>query len=198
MKAKREPHWSRAGEAGEVEVGGAISGKTVESLRERDEQASQEGDLGSLLALAAVLFLAMTRSILVAEMYEAIDWRIVTMIIGMIALGTAVEGTGTARWLAGGAVSLAGDVHPILILAVVYLITTTLTEMISNNAVAILMTPIAMKTAIAYDLNPLPFFIAIMFAASASFATPIGYQTNTFVYGAGGYRFSDFLRVGCR
>lgn len=150
----------------------------------------------SLLAVTAVLILVMTRCIQVGEMYEAIDWRIVTMIIGMIALGTAVDRTGAAAWLAGAAVGVIGDVHPLIILAVIYLITTTLTEMISNSAVAILMTPIAMETATAYQLDPLPFFVAIMFAASASFATPIGYQTNTLVYGAGGYTFRDFMRVG--
>lgn len=150
----------------------------------------------SLLAVAAVLFLAMARCLQVGEIYEAIDWRIVTMIIGMIALGTAVDQTGAAAWIAGNAVGVVGDVHPLIILGIIYLITTTLTEMISNSATAILMTPIAMETATAYGLDPLPFFIAIMFAASASFATPIGYQTNTFVYGAGGYTFRDFLRVG--
>ncbi|HLS27779.1 MAG TPA: SLC13 family permease [Opitutales bacterium] len=150
----------------------------------------------SLLALGAVLFLAMTRSIRVSEIYEAIDWRVVTMIIGMISLGTAMEKTGTASWVAGLTVGVADDLHPLFLLAAVYLVTTTLTEMISNNAVAILMTPIAMETAVAYGVSPMPFLIAIMFGASASFATPIGYQTNTFVYGAGGYKFSDFLRVG--
>lgn len=150
----------------------------------------------SLLAVTAVVVLVITRCIQVSEMYEAIDWRTVTMIIGMIALGTAVDRTGTGKWLAQSALGVLGDVHPLVILGIIYLITTTLTEMISNNAVAILMTPIAMETATAYGLSPLPFFIAIMFAASASFATPIGYQTNTFVYGAGGYTFRDFLRVG--
>ncbi len=150
----------------------------------------------SILAVTAVIFLTITRCIDVTEMYGAIEWRTVSMIIGMIALGAAVEKTGTAKWAAEATFGLLENPHPILILAIVYLVTTTLTELISNNAVAILMTPVAMEAAIAYELSPLPFVIAIMFAASASFATPIGYQTNTFVYGAGGYAFRDFLRVG--
>jgi di/tricarboxylate transporter len=150
----------------------------------------------SILALAGVVVLVATRCLRMSEVYDAIDWRIVSMIVGMIALGTAMGNTGAAAYVVEHIVAWIGDANPILILGAFYLIGTTLTEMVSNNAVAILLTPIAVKTAEVLDLQPLPFLIAIMFAASASFATPIGYQTNTFVYGAGGYRFRDFLRVG--
>jgi len=150
----------------------------------------------SILALAGVVTIVLTRCLQLKEMYEAIDWRIVSMIVGMLALGTAMETTGGAQWAADGIVGLLGDASPILLLAAFYGVATLLTEMISNNAVAILMGPLAAKTALSLGLDPKPFLVAIMFAASASFATPIGYQTNTFVYGAGGYRFRDFLRVG--
>lgn len=150
----------------------------------------------SILALAGVVVMVATRCLRMSEVYEAIDWRIVSMIVGMIALGTAMENTGAASWLVGEALVIFKGAHPIFVLAAVYFLAMLLTELISNNAVAILITPIAVQTAVSLDLNPLPFLIAIMFAASASFSTPIGYQTNTFVYGAGGYQFSDFLRVG--
>jgi Di- and tricarboxylate transporters len=150
----------------------------------------------SILALAGVVAMVATRCLRMSEVYDAIDWRIVAMIVGMISLGTAMENTGAAQWLVDRAVSEIGTANPILVLGVFYLIATVLTEFISNNAVAVLLTPIAYQTSVALELNPVPFFVAIMFAASASFATPIGYQTNTFVYGAGGYKFRDFLRVG--
>jgi len=150
----------------------------------------------SLLALTGVVALVLTRCLRMSELYDAIDWRIVSMIVGMIALGTAMENTGAAAWLVDRMVGIVGHANPILVLGAFYLVGTTLTEMVSNNAVAILLTPIAVQTAEKLDLHPMPFLIAVMFAASASFATPIGYQTNTFVYGAGGYKFSDFLRVG--
>lgn len=150
----------------------------------------------SVLAMTGVVILVATRCLRMSEVYDAIDWRIVSMIVGMIALGTAMATTGAAAYVVEHIVSLLGNANPILILGTFYLLGTTLTEMVSNNAVAILLTPIAVKTAEVLDLHPLPFLIAVMFAASASFATPIGYQTNTFVYGAGGYRFRDFMRVG--
>src|SRR5690606_18177561 len=102
-----------------------------------------------------------------SEVYDAIDWRIVAMIVGMISLGTAMENTGAAQWLVDRAVSEIGTANPILVLGVFYLIATVLTEFISNNAVAVLLTPIAYQTSVALELNPVPFFVAIMFAASA-------------------------------
>jgi di/tricarboxylate transporter len=114
----------------------------------------------------------------------------------MIALGTAMQNVGADKWLVDEMISVVGTASPILVLGCFYLVAMLLTEFISNNAVAILLTPIAYQTAMKLGYHPVPFLIAIMFAASASFATPIGYQTNTFVYGAGGYKFRDFLRVG--
>jgi di/tricarboxylate transporter len=114
----------------------------------------------------------------------------------MISLGDAMQNVGADKWLVDEVIAVVGTANPVLVLGAFYLIGTLLTEMISNNAVAILLTPIAYQTAEKLGYNPVPFLIAIMFAASASFATPIGYQTNTFVYGAGGYKFRDFLKVG--
>jgi di/tricarboxylate transporter len=150
----------------------------------------------SILALAGVVAMVATRCLRMSEVYDAIDWRIVSMIVGMIALGTAMENTGAAVWLVERSLTIFQGTNPIWVLATVYFIAMLLTELISNNAVALLLTPIAVQTAESLDLQPMPFLIAIMFAASASFSTPIGYQTNTFVYGPGGYKFSDFLRVG--
>jgi di/tricarboxylate transporter len=150
----------------------------------------------SVLALAGVVILVATRCLRMSEVYDAIDWRIVTMIVGMIALGTAMQNVGADKWLVDEMISVVGTASPILVLGCFYLVAMLLTEFISNNAVAILLTPIAVQTAEKLGYHPVPFLIAIMFAASASFATPIGYQTNTFVYGAGGYKFRDFLRVG--
>lgn len=150
----------------------------------------------SILALAGVVVLVATKCLRMSEVYDAIDWRIVIMIIGMISLGSAMTNVGADRWLVDHIIAIVGTSSPLLVLGAFYLVGTLLTEMISNNAVAILLTPIAFQTAEKLGYNPIPFLIAVMFAASASFATPIGYQTNTFVYGAGGYKFRDFLRVG--
>jgi len=150
----------------------------------------------SVLALSGVVLLVATRCLRVSEIYESIDWRIVMMIIGMLGLGAAMEKTGAAAYLANLVIDTVRGGNPIFVLAAFYLLTTVLTEVISNNAVAVIFTPIAYQTAIGLGLDPVPFLVAVMFGASASFATPIGYQTNTFVFSAGGYRFMDFLRVG--
>jgi di/tricarboxylate transporter len=148
------------------------------------------------LALAGVCVLLISRCIEPGEAYEAVDWRIVFMIFGMLGMGEAMQSSGLAVNLARGVVFLAGGLGAVAVLSAIYLLTTTLTELISNNAVAALMTPLAVGVAIELGVDPRPFVVAVMFGASNSFVTPIGYQTNTYVFGAGGYRFGDFFKVG--
>jgi di/tricarboxylate transporter len=130
------------------------------------------------------------------EAYKAIHWPILMLIFAMLALGTAMESTGAGTLIVTYIVGLIGHLGPAIVLSIIYLLTSVLTEFMSNNATAILITPIAIGVAHELGVDPRPFVVAVMFAASASFATPIGYQTNTFVYGAGGYKFADFVRVG--
>lgn len=130
------------------------------------------------------------------EAYASVRWNILMLIFGMLALGTAMEKTGAAIFVVEHVAAVLGGLGPLAVLSAVYLLTSILTEMMSNNATAILLTPIAVGLAQQLGVDPRPFAVAVMFAASASFATPIGYQTNTFVYNAGGYRFMDFVRVG--
>lgn len=130
------------------------------------------------------------------EAYRSVRWDILMLIFGMLSLGIALEKTGAASLIVGSMASLMQGWGPIAILALIYLVTTLMTEVMSNNATAILMTPIAVSFGHQLGIDPRPLVVAVMFAASASFATPIGYQTNTLVYSAGGYRFSDFIKVG--
>ena len=148
------------------------------------------------LAVIGAVVVMMTRCIEPEEAFNAIDWRILFLIFGMLGLSIGLEQTGAARLIVETVVRLVGDAGPVAILAIVYILTSTLTEMVSNNAVAVLIGPIVIGLAEQMGLDPRPFIMAVMFAASASFATPIGYQTNTFVYSAGGYKFRDFLMVG--
>jgi di/tricarboxylate transporter len=153
------------------------------------------------LPIAAVAFIAATLVVALGcldaeEAYRAIRWPILMLIFGMLALGTAMETTGAGAMIVTFIVGLVGGLGPVVVLSIIYLLTSVLTEFMSNNATAILLTPIAIGLAEQMGVDPRPFVIAVMFAASASFATPIGYQTNTFVYGAGGYRFTDFVKVG--
>lgn len=135
------------------------------------------------------------------EAYRAIDWQIIFLIYGSLGVGLAMEQTGTAKWLASSLVStvegfIPQPVLPIMALFIVFFMTSLLTEVISNNATAAIMAPIAINLAGQIGVNPQPLIIAVMIAASCSFCTPIGYQTNTMVYGAGGYRFGDFVKFG--
>ena len=153
----------------------------------------------AVLAMSAALLVLLTRCIEPGEAYEAVDWKIIFMIFGMLGIGKAMEATGAASALANSIVGLfqnLGDATPYLTLAAIYLLAALLTEVISNNAVAALMTPLAIGIGMSLGLDPRPFIVAVMFGSSASFSTPIGYQTNTFVYGAGGYKFGDFARAG--
>ena len=114
----------------------------------------------------------------------------------MLAIGTALENAGLVELLVAAATPWLSGIPPVFALAAIYLLSLTLTELVTNNAVAVVVTPIAIQLAISLGVDPRPFVVAVMFAASASFLTPIGYQTNTLVYGAGGYRFVDFARYG--
>ena len=147
-------------------------------------------------ALLGVLALIITRNLRPEHAYNAVDWRVLVMLAAILPLGIAMEKTGAAHAVAGFTLSLTGRDNPVAVLAAFYLITAILTECMSNNGAAVLIAPIAISTAQSMGLDSRPFLIAVTFAASTSFATPVGYQTNTMVYNAGGYRFSDFLRVG--
>ena len=149
-------------------------------------------------AFLAALFVLLTGCLRPREAYEAVDWKILLLIIGMLALGRAMEETGAAAALAGHVVGLLGPFGPHVLLFGIYLLASVMTEMVSNNAVAVVLAPIAISIADApgIECSPIPFLVAVMFGASASFATPIGYQTNTYVFGAGGYQFKDFVKVG--
>jgi len=146
------------------------------------------------LAMAGALLVLVTRCIEPHEAYEAIEWKVVFMIFGMLGLGMAMQSSGLAKSIAHAVTGLTDD--PIILLACIYLLAAVMTEIVSNNAVAALLTPIAFTMALHQDLSPVPFVVAVMFGSSASFSTPIGYQTNTFVYGAGGYKFGDFFKAG--
>ncbi|MDF1861260.1 MAG: SLC13 family permease [Verrucomicrobiales bacterium] len=149
-----------------------------------------------IFALTGALITLVTRCIDPEEAYEAVEWKVIFMIFGMLGLGIGLEQTGLARILAEQAANWFQDLGPFAVLAALYLLSAVLTELISNNAVAALLTPIAIGIAQQLGVDPRPFVVAVMFASSASFVTPIGYQTNTYVYGAGGYKFADFSRIG--
>lgn len=145
-------------------------------------------------ALFCALLVMVTGCINPQEAYEAIEWKVVFMIFGMLGVGLAMTESGLAQ-LIGSSVEGLQD-NPQLVLCLVYLVAAVMTELISNNAVAALLTPIAISVALGMGVDPRPFVVAVMFGSSASFSTPIGYQTNTFVYGAGGYKFGDFFKAG--
>lgn len=148
------------------------------------------------LAIIGATIVMITRCVDPDEAFDAIDWRILFLIFGMLGLSLGMEKTGAAKILVSSVVRVTDDIGPIGLLFAVYVLTSLLTEMVSNNAVAVLIGPLVIALAEQLGLDPRPFIMAVMFAASASFATPIGYQTNTFVYGAGGYKFRDFLKIG--
>jgi di/tricarboxylate transporter len=150
----------------------------------------------AVAAIIGAVLAIFTRCLDIRDTYRCIEWNILFLIYGMLGIGLAMEKTGGAALVANGVVGLMQDHGPVVILAVIYLLASILTELVTNNAVAILLTPIVISIAASMEVDPRPFIVAIMFGASASFITPIGYQTNTYVYGAGGYKFSDFLKVG--
>src|SRR5690554_2256518 len=130
------------------------------------------------------------------DVYDAIDWRIIILMAGLLPLGVAMSQSGGAQFIVDNTIGLVSGMGPLMVLAALYLIALLLTEFMSNAAAAVLLTPIGMSTANVLGVDATPFLVAVSFAASTSIPTPVGYQTNTMVYSAGGYRFSDFVKVG--
>lgn len=149
-----------------------------------------------LLSVLAVAIVLITRCIDADEAFEFIDGSLLALIFAMLAIGAALEASGAVALIANGIAPLISDLPPFFIIWAIYLLTSVLTELVSNNAVAVVMTPIAIGLGSALGIDPRALVVAVMVAASASFATPIGYQTNMLVYGPGGYKFTDFMKVG--
>lgn len=147
-------------------------------------------------AILGSVLMVLTRCLTLDEAYQAIEWRVVFLLGGILPLGIALESTGAARLLSSLLVDTIGAWGPLALLSAFYLLTSLLTEAMSNNATAALLAPIAISAASSLGVDPRPFLVAVTFAASASFMTPVGYQTNTLIYGPGHYRFGDFLRIG--
>ncbi len=154
-------------------------------------------DLGFTgVAMVGAILTVLTRCLDPGEVYETMEWRLLFMIIGMIGVGAAMERCGLSLRLADGFVQSFSGLGPWAMLSAIYLFSVIMTEFLSNNAVAIVLTPIAISTAHLLHVDPKPFAVAVMFGATLAFSTPIGYQTNLLVYNAGGYKFSDFARIG--
>ncbi|MEC4802770.1 MAG: SLC13 family permease [Jaaginema sp. PMC 1080.18] len=147
-------------------------------------------------ALAGVLLMVMTGCLKPGEVYGSVRWDVIFLLAGLIPLGIAMSNSGTTQWLANNLVALGGNISGYWLLVFFYVITALITEILSNNASVVLILPIAAEVAKNLGFNPLAFMFAVTFAASSSFMTPIGYQTNTMVYSPGGYKFFDFTRVG--
>jgi len=147
-------------------------------------------------ALIGAVGMVVGRCLTLEEAYNAIDWKVIVLLGGIIPLGLALEQNGASLWLADTVLQPFYGFGPLMVLAVLYLVTALLTETMSNNAAAVILAPIALSLAISMNVDPRPFLVAITFAASTSFATPVGYQTNTMIYAPGGYRFVDFTRIG--
>jgi di/tricarboxylate transporter len=149
-----------------------------------------------ITSLIGVILMVITGCLKPGEIYGAVRWDIIFLLAGLIPLGTAMKNSGTTEWIAGGLVGLGGNLSGYWVLTFFYLITSFLTEILSNSAAVVVMIPVAVEVAKTLSLEPLSFIYAVTFAASNSYLTPIGYQTNTMVYGPGGYKFLDFTRVG--
>ena len=147
-------------------------------------------------AIFGSVLMVITGCINVKEAYANIDWMVIFLIAGMIPMGIALQKSGLVTTAAEGLLALFGELSPLIILSILYIGTVLLTSILSNTATAIVVAPIGISMAISLGVNPKPFLMAIMFGASTSLITPIGYQTNTLVYSPGRYKFKDYLRMG--
>jgi di/tricarboxylate transporter len=149
-----------------------------------------------ITAIGGIVAMVLTGCLRPTELYEAVDWNVIFLLAGIIPLGIALEQTGGAAFLATLVVPLAGVVPMTVFAGLFYMMTTLVTEFITNIGSVVLMLPVAVDVAHQTGANPFAFVLLVTFAASSSLMTPIGYQTNLMVFNQGGYRFSDFLRVG--
>ena len=149
-----------------------------------------------IAAICGVAAMALTRCFGRKDVYQGMDWKIIILLGAIMPLGIAIEQTGLANVVVNGALGVVGNHGPLAALLMVYLLTALLTELMGHNPSVVLMVGIAVSVAHAVHADPRPFIVAVAFAAATSFATPIGYPTNTMVYYAGGYRFTDFTKVG--
>ncbi|PHR18282.1 MAG: hypothetical protein COA37_20505 [Hoeflea sp.] len=148
------------------------------------------------LSLLGVGIILLGRCVEAEDAWKSVDGSILVLIFAMLAIGRGLDNTGVVQSLVDAVTPLLQNVSPLVVLFAIYALTSVLTELISNNAVAVILTPMAIGLAGSLGIDPKPLIYAIMLGASASFATPIGYQTNTLVYAAGNYRFADFLKLG--
>jgi di/tricarboxylate transporter len=152
-------------------------------------------DISIAMVLGAV-GMVLTRCLSMDEAYESIDWRTVFLVAGMLPLGTAMEVTGTARYIADLMLNLVGGLGPMAALAGMYLLAALITQPMSNAAAMVLVVPIALDTALSLGANHLTFTLAVVIGAATSFLTPVGHKANVLVFGPGGYKFFDYARVG--
>ena len=148
------------------------------------------------VALIGAAAMVLSGCLPAGKVYDAVHWRVLVLIAGMLALGSAMQTTGAAQWVADGIQTFSGTLGPHGLVVAILILSSLLTEAISNTAVAAVMIPVALSMATQLEVSHTPFVMAVAYGASCSFLTPIGYQTNTLVYGAGGYRFGDFARLG--
>ena len=148
------------------------------------------------LAIIAAGIVLLSRCLELDEALESVNGRILVLIFAMLIIGRGLEEAGALDLIVAAATPILREAPPLLTLALIFALTSILTELVTNNAVAVIVTPLAIGLAAELGLDPRPFVVAVMFGASASFATPIGYQTNTMIYAVGGYRFTDFVKIG--
>jgi len=159
--------------------------------------AAGTGIIGILTAgLVGVAIMVFSGCVRLDEIYSELDWMVVFLLAGLIPLGIALDETGAAAYIAAGLVEFTSSWGPVGMIAAFYVVTAVLTAVVSNAATAVMLTPVAIIAAGEAGMNPYALLVAVMFGASASFVTPFGYQTNVMIYSPGGYKFSDFMRVG--
>jgi di/tricarboxylate transporter len=147
-------------------------------------------------AIVGCILMLLCGCLSLEEAYEAVEWKVIMLMAGVVTLGTAMEKSGAALYLSRFLVSSVGQGGPTALVAALYLFSALLTAIMSNNATVALLIPIVIATAGSLGVEPRPLIMAVTYAASLDFMTPFGYQTNTMIYGPGRYRFADYLRVG--